>query len=58
MLFRSNRVKIRENPYLFLKIDERLKKKIKVLRVRMEVLGEEEGKAEKTKGYAHDAMEN
>ena len=24
----------------------------------MEVLGEEEGKAEKTKGYAHDAMEN
>ena len=44
-----------ENPYLFLKIDERLKKKIKVLRVRMEVLGE--GEAEKTKRFACDARE-
>ena len=49
-------MKIRENSYLFLKIDEGLKKKMKVLRVRMVVLGE--GEVEKTKGYAHDARKN
>ena len=49
-------MKIREKPYLFLKIDERLKKKMEVLRVRMAVLGE--GEAETTKGYACDAREN
>ena len=49
-------MKIRVNPYLFLKIDEGLKKKMEVLRVRMAVLGE--GEAETTKGYACDAREN
>ena len=39
-----------------MKIDERLKKKMEVLRVRMAVLGE--GEAETTKGYACDAREN
>ena len=51
-----NRMKIRENSYLFLKIDEGLKKKMEVLRVRIEVLGE--GEVEKTNGYARDAREN
>ena len=49
-------MKIRENSYLFLKIDEGSKKKMEVLRVRMEVLGEVEVK--KTTGYARDAREN
>ena len=47
-------MKIRESPHLFLKIDEGLKKKMEVLRVRMAVLGE----VQKTKGYARDAREN
>ena len=49
-------MKIRENPYIFLKIDEGLKKKMEVLRVGMVVLGE--GEAEKTKSYARDARKN
>ena len=49
-------MKIRENSYLFLKIDEGLKKKMEVLRVRIEVLGE--GEAKKTMGYARDTREN
>ena len=49
-------MKITENSYLFLKIDEGLKKRMEVLRVRMEVLGE--GEAKKTNGYAHDARQN
>ena len=42
-----NTLKIIENPYLFLKIDEGLKKKMEVLWVTMEVLGE--GEVDKTR---------
>ena len=42
-----NTLRIRQNPYLFLKIDEGLMKKMEVLWVKMEVLGE--GEADKTK---------
>ena len=44
-----------ENPYLFLKIEKGLKRKMEFLWVKMAVLGD--GEAEKTKRFARDARE-